>query len=116
MMKKSTARQDPRKRPDGEAKEVKHLRNVDDRTVSRHARRACQCHHVVAGNGRGIGGGNENNHSHQPYAEADKRVRSEARQIQATRSESRRIRPVGRQPCRILSTDRMYKQERKTLE
>lgn len=45
--------------------------------------------------------GNEDDHSHQPYAEADKRVRSEARQIQAIRGESRRIRPVGRQPCRI---------------
>ena len=38
---------------------------------------------------------------HQPYAETDKRVRSEAGQIQAVRGESRRIRPVGRQPCRI---------------
>ena len=45
--------------------------------------------------------GNEDDHSHQPYAEADKRVRSEAGQIQAVRGESRRIRPVGRQPCRI---------------
>lgn len=45
--------------------------------------------------------GNEDDHSHQPYAEADKRVRSEAGQIQAVRSESHRIRPVGRQPCRI---------------
>ena len=40
--------------------------------------------------------GNEDDHSHQPYAEADKRVRSEAGQIQAVRGESRRIRPVGR--------------------
>lgn len=32
----------PKEKPDGEAKEVNHLRNVDDRTVSRHARRACQ--------------------------------------------------------------------------
>lgn len=45
--------------------------------------------------------GNEDDHSHQPYAEADKRVRSEAGQIQAVRGESRRIRPVERQPCRI---------------
>lgn len=45
--------------------------------------------------------GNEDDHSHQPYAEADKRVRSEAGQIQAVRGESRRIRPVGCQPCRI---------------
>ena len=29
--------------------------------------------------------GNEDDHSHQPYAEADKRVRSEAGQIQAVR-------------------------------
>lgn len=35
--------------------------------------------------------GNEDDHSHQPYAEADKRVRSEAGQIQAVRGESRRI-------------------------
>lgn len=35
--------------------------------------------------------GNEDNHSHQPYAEADKRVRSEAGQMQAVRGESRRI-------------------------
>lgn len=66
--------------------------------------------------------GNEDDHSHQPYAEADKRVRSEAGQIQAVRGESRRIRPVGRQPCRIYrwgrfpsSTGRANK-ERKTLE
>lgn len=45
--------------------------------------------------------GNEDDHSHQPYAETDKRVRSEAGQIQAVRGESHRIRPVGRQPCRI---------------
>lgn len=51
--------------------------------------------------------GNEDDHSHQPYAEADKRVRSEAGQIQAVRGESRRIRPVGRQPCRIYRWGRV---------